>query len=70
MVRSESKEDRILESLSCSERAEFKDDAAVSRDTNGSKSLHFIFYSGKLSSPPLAIVTRVKLLQQCIEITD
>ena len=48
-------------SLNCSKRAEFEDDSAVSRAASGSKSLRYAFYSGKIISPSLAIVTRVKL---------
>ena len=47
-------------SLSYSE-AEFEGYSAVSLAISGSISLHFTFYSGKLPSPPLAIVMRVKL---------
>ena len=48
-------------SLNCSESVEFEDDSAVSLAASGSKSLHYTFYSRKLTSPPLTIVTRVKL---------
>ena len=62
MVRSESKYvQRLLASLNCSERAEFEYDSAVSLAASHSKSLHYTFYSGKFTSPSLAIVTRVKL---------
>ena len=52
---------RLLASLICYERAEFEDDSAVSLAASFSKSLHYTFYSGKFTSPSLAIVTQVKL---------
>ena len=64
MVRSESKYDRsqrLLASINCSETAEFEEDSVVSLVATSSKSLHYTFYSGKLTSPSLDIVTRVKL---------
>ena len=64
MVRSESKSvpsQRLLASKNCAERAEFEDDSAASLAASGSKSLNYTFYSGQLTSPSLAIVTRVKL---------
>ena len=44
-------------SLNCFERAKFEDDSAVSIAASGLKLLHYTFYSGKFTSPSLAIVT-------------
>ena len=46
----------LVTSLNYSERAEFKDDSTVSLAGSSLKSLHFTFYSGKFTSPLLAIV--------------
>ena len=61
MASQKIKSQSLLASLNCSERAEFENDSTVLLASSGSKSLHFTFYSGKLTSPPLVIVTRVKL---------
>ena len=55
-VQSESKQvrsQRLLTLLNCSE---FKDDSAVSLEASGSKSLHYMFCSGKFTLPSLTIV--------------
>ena len=58
-------------SLNYSERVEFEDDSAVSRTASGSKSLRYAFYSGKFTSPSLAIVNASEIiLKHFIQITD
>ena len=60
----------LLASLNCSERAEFEDDFAVSLDTSGLKSLHFIFIWKIDIATTRHSNASETILKHCIETTD